>query len=108
VPPLPVNASGPHPPNGAGRCCLGSSEVVVSGKDDEEQIASINIGIMANSYECAYMTPGSNFPGASYVPGEQPIMSISSGVVVLDVDRYNSPSARRDLLGRYSNPQEQG
>jgi hypothetical protein len=62
------------------------------------------MGIIANSYESAFMTPGTDFPGSSYVPGEQPVMSINTGFDALDLGRYNSPSVRRNLLGRYSKP----
>jgi hypothetical protein len=84
---------------------VGGPEEVVSGEGVSELIESINMGTIANSYECAFMRPGTNFPGSGYVPGEQPIMSISGGGLgALDVDRYNSPAARRNLMGRYSNP----
>ena len=66
---------------------VGSPEVVVSGEDVSELIESINMGIIANSHECVFMTPGTKFPGSSYVPGEQPIMSISGGLGGLDLAR---------------------
>jgi hypothetical protein len=57
---------------------VGGPEEVVSGEDVSDLIETINMSTIANSYECAFMTPGTNFPGSSYVPGEQPIMSISA------------------------------